>query len=87
MRAAAIGASHRPKTKVSTVNMAPMPRMKGQMLEPGNDVDGAGALGHVGVGVVVGLRLHLRTTTTGSSEPGSRPSSVDPMSIRKPASS
>ncbi len=37
MRAAANGASHRPKTKVRTANMAPMPRMKGQMLDPGKD--------------------------------------------------
>ncbi len=35
IRAAAIGASHSPNTKVNTANIAPIPRMNGQMLDPG----------------------------------------------------
>ncbi len=32
-----MGASHSPKMKVRTTNMAPMPSTNGQMLEPGNE--------------------------------------------------
>ena len=45
--------------KVSTVNMAPMPSTKGQMLELGKASMAPAPSDIVGVGVVVGLVLHV----------------------------